>query len=136
MDFQDRFAIHELLSLYGHLVDKQAWERFDELFVPEGTFDATSVDGNVDSNVQEIITHFSTGFHPPAHYMTNVYVFEEGGMVKVWSKGLFPRENGFTGAFYDDVVVKVDGRWLFQSRTIHRVWRMTTDSVLEILTVA
>ena len=35
LDAQDIIEIHQLLNEYGHIVDAQEWDRFDELFLPD-----------------------------------------------------------------------------------------------------
>jgi SnoaL-like domain len=43
MDASDIIEIHQLLGLYGHLVDGKEWDRFAELFEADAVLDYTGV---------------------------------------------------------------------------------------------
>ena len=43
MDASDIIEIHQLLGLYGHIVDAAEWDRFDELFAADAELDYTAV---------------------------------------------------------------------------------------------
>ena len=43
MDASDIIEIHQLLGLYGHVVDAAEWDRFDELFDADAVLDYTGV---------------------------------------------------------------------------------------------
>jgi hypothetical protein len=38
---EDRLAIHELLALYGHVIDERQFSRVDELFTPDARYDVS-----------------------------------------------------------------------------------------------
>ncbi len=41
IDLADRFAIHELLALYGHLIDQRCWDELGQVFTTDVLYDAT-----------------------------------------------------------------------------------------------
>ena len=43
MDASDIIEIHQLLGLYGHIVDAEEWDRFAELFEADAVLDYTGV---------------------------------------------------------------------------------------------
>jgi len=83
MDAADIVHVHQLLGLYGHIVDAGRWDRFDELFVPDAELDYTAVRApRVFHGVDEIRGYFEAGNHPSAHHVVNIVVWEEDGEVK------------------------------------------------------
>ena len=67
MDAGDIIEIHQLLGLYGHVVDAAEWDRFDELFVPDAELDYTGVRApRVFRGVEEIREYFRDANHPSA----------------------------------------------------------------------
>ncbi|MGO9856061.1 MAG: nuclear transport factor 2 family protein, partial [Acidimicrobiales bacterium] len=38
-DSGDILAIHQLLALYGHIIDEREWQRVGELFTPTAVYD-------------------------------------------------------------------------------------------------
>ena len=43
MDASDIIEIHQLLGIYGHVVDAGDWDRFGDLFTPDAVLDYTGV---------------------------------------------------------------------------------------------
>ena len=78
MDPGDIILIHQLLGLYGHVVDAAAWDRFEELFVADAELDYTGVRApRVFRGVDDIREYFRGANHPSAHHVTNIVVFED-----------------------------------------------------------
>ena len=77
VDAGDIIEIHQLLGLYGHVVDAGEWDRFDELFAADAELDYTAVRApRVFHGVDEIREYFRGANHPSAHHVTNIVVFE------------------------------------------------------------
>ena len=125
-------AIQQLLHRYGHLVDAADWDAFETLFVAEATLDYTPVHApQVFHGIAEIRSYFETANHPAAHHVTNVYVYEAGGGVRVKSKFIAPfaRESNvphrWYGGDYDDIVVETPAGWCFAHRTCTPRWELS-----------
>src|SRR5829696_3641476 len=132
MDAADIIQIHQLLGLYGHIVDAADWERFDELFEPDAELDYTGVRApEVLHGIEAIREFFRTANHPSAHHVTNIVVLEVEGEVRVHSKFFAPYTRPsrdplrWYGGDYHDVVVRGDGGWRFQRRACRARWLLT-----------
>ena len=120
LDPQDTLAIHELLALYGHIIDERAWERIGELFTERSVYDMREFGLGVVRGAAAISALWSGphAAHPLAHHATNILVTEEpDGTVRVLSKGLGVGANGRVGSVvYRDVVERTPQGWRFASR--------------------
>jgi 3-phenylpropionate/cinnamic acid dioxygenase small subunit len=132
MDAGDIIMIHQLLSLYGHIVDAAEWERFDELFAADAELDYTAVRApSVLHGVEEIREYFRGANHPSAHHVTNIVVFERDGEVRAKSKFFAPYTRAshdpvrWYGGDYDDVVERVADGWRFRRRVCTGRWLLT-----------
>jgi 3-phenylpropionate/cinnamic acid dioxygenase small subunit len=132
VDPADVIEIHQLLGLYGHVVDAGEWERFEELFEADAELDYTGVRApQVFRRVDEIRDYFAGANHPSAHHVTNIVVFERDGEVRVKSKFVAPYTRGthdpvrLYGGDYDDVVVRTPDGWRFRRRVCTRRWQLT-----------
>lgn len=129
LDVGDRLALHELLHLYGHLVDDRAWEALDQVFTPDVAYDARDFGMPITRSLAELVTEWTSeeGLrrHPLAHHTTNIVVLEDpDGTVRVRSKGIGVGAGGRVGSVvYDDVAVRTDAGWRLTSRrvTLRRV---------------
>ena len=91
MDANDIIEVHQLLGLYGHVLDAAEWDRLDELFETDAVLDYTGVRApRVFSGIEEIREFFRDANHPSAHHVTNIVVFEADGEVRVKSKFFAP----------------------------------------------
>ena len=120
IDVGDRLAIHELLGLYGHLIDQRRWDELDQVFTAEVTYDATDFGQDVTRTLADLQAHWTSdlSMHPLAHHATNIVVTEDpDGTVRVLSKGIGVGNKGRVGSVtYHDVVVKTPDGW----RLAHR----------------
>ena len=116
----DILAIHELLGLYGHIIDAREWHRVDELFTPECTYDMTEFGLGVVHGARAVGALWAApdATHPLAHHATNIIVSEDAaGTVRVLSKGLGVGPNGRVGSVtYRDIVVRTAAGWRFAAR--------------------
>jgi 3-phenylpropionate/cinnamic acid dioxygenase small subunit len=116
----DRLAIHELLSLYGHLIDQRRWDDLAQVFAENMVFDATSFGQTLTTSRRELIERWRTdlSMHPLAHHVTNIVITEDSdGTVRVLSKAIGVGRKGRVGsATYDDVVVRTPEGWRLSRR--------------------
>jgi hypothetical protein len=123
LDVGDRLAIHELLALYGHLIDERRWDELDRVFVSDAVYDATDFDMPVTRSLRDLVAEWTSEVgmtrHPLAHHSTNVVVLEDDdGTVRVLSKGIGVGAGGRVGSVtYRDVAVRVGRGWRLASRT-------------------
>ena len=132
MDATDIIEVHQLLGLYGHIVDAGEWDRFDELFVADAVLDYSAVRApRVFHGVAEIREYFREANHPSAHHVTNIVVIDGGGEVGVKSKFFAPYTRSthdplrWYGGDYDDVVVRTPDGWRFRRRVCSARWQFT-----------
>ena len=135
MDPGDVIMIHQLLGLYGHVVDAAEWDRFEDLFTQDAELDYTAVRApRVFHGVDEIREYFRVANHPSAHHVTNVVVFERDSEVHVASKFLAPYTRAthdpvrWYGGDYDDIVVRTPDGWRFRRRVCTGRWQLTPDT--------
>jgi hypothetical protein len=115
----DRLAIHELIGLYGLIIDERQFTRTHELFTDDAIYDVSDFDSGVHVGWKNIAQMWreSEGQHPLAHHATNIVVTEDGGTVRVISKGLGVGTKGKVGSLtYRDVVVKGPNGWRIAER--------------------
>lgn len=131
--------VHQLLGYYGHIVDAEQWERFDELFEPDAELDYTAVRApKVFRGLDEIKGYFAGANHPSAHHVVNIVVFERDGEVHVRSKFFVPFTRTshsplrWYGGDYDDVVVHTPDGWRFRRRVCTPRWQLTADDGDEV----
>ena len=121
LDVGDRLAIHEMLGLYGHLIDQRRWSELDQVFTVDAVFDATSFGQDVTHSLAELLAHWTAdlSIHPLAHHVTNIVITEDAdGTVRVLSKAIGVGRKGRVGsATYDDVVVRTPDGWRLAHRT-------------------
>ncbi len=128
LDLADRLALHELLGLYGHLVDERRWSELDRVFTSDAVYDASDFGMPVTRSLPELVDEWTSdeglARHPLAHHTTNIVVVEEpDGTVRIRSKGIGVGPGGRVGSVvYDDRAVPVDGdggrSWRLASRTV------------------
>ena len=119
LPLEDRLAIHDLLNLYGHVIDERQFSRFGELFAEDAVFDLSGFDGSRFEGLEAIsqMMHDSEN-HPLAHHATNILVMEEGGEVRALSKGIGVGNGGRVGSVtYRDVLVRTEDGWRIRERS-------------------
>ena len=120
-ELPDILAIHELLALYGHVIDAREWQRVGELFTATSLYDMSAFGLGIVQGAAAIRELWSRpgASHPRAHHSTNIVIREaEDGTVHVLSKGIGVDEAGRVGSVvYRDVVSKGPQGWRFAART-------------------
>ncbi|MEO6511330.1 MAG: nuclear transport factor 2 family protein [Nocardioides sp.] len=120
----DRLAIHELVSLHGHLADGRRAEDLGLLLTPEATYDVTRYGLGVVRGLPALIELFTSapGDQPVGHHVTNVIVTpdpDSGDRACVRSKGLSVMADGRAGTVvYEDDVVRTASGWRIHARTV------------------
>jgi hypothetical protein len=130
LEASDIIQIHELISLYGHIIDDREYSRIEELFTEESIYDVSAISGRVFTGTEAIRALWLEveDVHPLAHHATNVLVREApDGTVHVRSKGIGVRKDGQTGSvMYDDIVGRTPDGW----RILKRVaWRRDPNKI-------
>lgn len=120
LDLVDRLAIHELLALYGHLIDQRRFDELDIVFTEDVVYDATDFGQTVTSSLDELRAHWSSdlAMHPLAHHATNIVVTtDDTDTAQVLSKGIGVGSRGRVGSVtYHDVVRRTDRGWRLSYR--------------------
>jgi hypothetical protein len=132
VEASDIIEIHQLLGLYGHVVDAGDWDRFGDLFTADAMLDYTAVRApRVFQGVDEIREYFRDAHHPSAHHVTNIVVIEIEREVRVLSKFIAPYTRPthdpvrWYGGDYEDVVVRTPAGWRFRRRVCRSRWQFT-----------
>jgi hypothetical protein len=116
----DKEQIQRLIFLYGHVIDDKEWDRLDEIFSEDGSFEIEGTQHSVRGF--DAIDKFMRGItHPLAHYSTNVIIdHEDGADVATARVKLFaPRANGTSAlGTYHDTIIRTDSGWRFQKRLV------------------
>lgn len=120
----DVLAIHQLLSLQGHLVDSCEFDRFDELFTKDVVYDVSALgQGKIQGSEQ--FREISVAFvedeqNPVGHHVTNVINDGPvGDTATVRSKGVAVLRDGRTGSLtYLDRVVRTVYGWRIAERCV------------------
>lgn len=120
IELADRMAIHELLALYGHLIDQRRWGELEQVFTADAVYDATDFGHEMTHTLADLQAHWQSddAMHPLAHHATNIVVTEDAdGRVRVLSKGIGVGSKGRVGSVtYYDVVVRTDAGWRLSYR--------------------
>ena len=117
----DITEIQNVQALYGHAVDWPDQSLLPKVFTKDAVFDCrpTGTDAYYEG-VEAIQAWFGLGKppHPKVHLMTNIWVYEEGGQVRVKSKWLV-RNSRFNEIYmgdYDDVMARTADGWRIKLR--------------------
>jgi hypothetical protein len=123
ISLEDRLAIFELIASHGHLVDDGNLEDLDQVFAPDAVFDLTAFGQPEPCGLLQVIElgRALGDDNPVGHHVTNVVIsrIESPDRVRTRSKGIGVHLGGSTtSAIYEDLLVKRDGAWRIQLRTI------------------
>ena len=113
LSLEDRLDIHQLINLYGHLIDAGEFSRLDELFTADAVFDLSDFDGTRFDSLQAIVQMMhESEQHPLAHHATNIVILGEGDSAQVMSKGIGVGDGGRVGSVtYRDELLKTPRGW-------------------------
>ena len=119
LSVEDQLAIHQLISLYGHIIDEREFSRSHELFTQDVRYDVNDFEAGVHVSIDAIVALWQVSDrHPLAHHATNVVITQEmDGTTRVVSKGIGVLPNGKVGSVvYKDIVVKTPQGWRIKDR--------------------
>ena len=114
----ERLAIHELISLYGHLIDQRQFSRLGEIFTGDAVFDLTGYNGKCYRGLPAIqAMMLASSEHPLAHHATNVVVLTQEDSIGVISKGIGVGVGGRVGSVtYRDRLSLTQQGWRIRER--------------------
>jgi len=128
---EDREQILELLTAYGATLDRHDFVAFGQLFAEDAIYgsgpNATRGRAAIQSMLENQLLSNPMKLPPPNHHLfTNPSIRIEGDRATAHSLGAYVApdlERKVTNLVffvtYDDVLVRKDGRWLFQQRVLN-----------------
>ena len=125
-DLADKDAIRELLATYCFHLDNDRFADMAALFTPDGVWETAFGTGKGRDGIIAQATSISTGPRPKrVHQTTNIVIQLHGDTATARSNWLVFQNTPDgpaigSGGAYQDRLVKQDGRWFFQHRTIER----------------
>ena len=128
---EDRAQILELLSAYGATLDRHDFAAFGRLFTADAEYASgpgapTRGRAAIQAQLEQVITTNPSNLPAPNHHLFfNPSVTIDGDHATAHSLGAYvaPDAAGRTTQMvffvaYDDELVRQDGRWMFQRRTV------------------
>ena len=114
----DRLAIHELISLYGHLIDQRQFSQLGRIFTDDAVFDLNKYDGSCYRGLPAIqAMMLDSTEHPLAHHATNIVVLAQADGIAVISKGIGVGVGGRVGSVvYRDRLALTPQGWRIKER--------------------
>ena len=135
MDLQeisDRLEIQDLLARYSNAIDSMQWHLLDELFTDDADIDYTSMGGIRGTLAEQkdfLEANLPTIFQKGFQHLAATTLFEiDGDAAQIRTICFNPMvlEDQahilFCGMWYQDSLVRVDGRWRIQKRVQDRGW--------------
>jgi hypothetical protein len=120
LNIQDIVEIQQLEAFCHHAVDFSDQSLFPQVFTEDARFDSRLCGGPLCDGLDAIMGFFALGKppHPASHHMTNCWVHEEGGRVRVKMKWMVPDRNvdRMWGGENYDWVVRTDKGWRIKER--------------------
>jgi len=114
----ERLAIHELISLYGHLIDQRQFSQLERIFTDDAVFDLGKYDGSCYRGLPAIqAMMLASSEHPLAHHATNIVVLTHPDDIEVIYKGIGVGAGGRAGSVtYRDRLALTPQGWRIQER--------------------
>ncbi len=123
----DKDEIRELLARYCFALDADRFEDMAALFTPDGVWETAFGTGTGRAGIVAQANSIATGVRPKrVHLTTNIVIDLDGDTATARSNWVLIQNvpGGVpiigSGGAYADRLVKVDGQWFFQHRTIER----------------
>lgn len=113
----DRADVRQVLSLFGHAVDNNAWDEVVPLLAPDAALHAG---GTIHSGREAVVGWFAERADPPSHHTVNTVVRGSGGRVVAWSRLVTIAGDGTVASAdaLDRLARTADG-WQIVHRAIH-----------------
>lgn len=150
MDSADKLAVAETVYRYAAGVDRRDWASYRSLFADTVTMDFSSFDPDLrprmmraDDWVAGLVPLF-TGLAATQHSMTNplVTVDDDAATITMYMQAHHVYEpedpaSWYTvGGYYDDTLVRGDGRWLLTGVRLTVTWRAGDPRIMELARAA
>lgn len=118
---EDEQAISQVRAHYCHLLDERRWDEFVALFTEDGRFSGLeAVQGR--PAIRAFFERFAATTPEYYHFCTNGTIAIDGdsatGRITLEYLSAVDGVSYVSAGHYDDVLQRVDGQWLFRSRTI------------------
>ena len=123
ISLEDRFAIIDLCSVYNYTVDQADGEGWAATFTEDGIFHGPAGQAEGREALVAFCGQLAEAFPGGMHFTDN-HLFEVDGDTcqhKCFLDFKVPSPDGSVASVllgYEDVIVKVDGEWLFQRRDV------------------
>ncbi|MDP9181630.1 MAG: nuclear transport factor 2 family protein [Actinomycetota bacterium] len=131
-EISDRLEIQDLLARYSNAIDTMQWDQLDALFTEDADIDYTSMGGIRGTLAEQkafleanLPTIFSRGFQ----HLAATTMFDIDGDVAhartICFNPMVIKDQEhllLCGMWYQDTLVRVDGRWRIQTRVQDRGW--------------
>ena len=123
ISLEDRFAIIDLCSVYNYTVDQADGEGWAATFTEDGIFNGPAGQAEGREALVAFCGQLAEAFPGGMHFTDN-HLFDLDGDTchhKCFLDFKVPSPDGSVASVllgYEDVVVKVDGEWLFQRRDV------------------
>ncbi|MDE2744776.1 MAG: nuclear transport factor 2 family protein [Chloroflexota bacterium] len=123
ISLEDRFAIIDLCSVYNYTVDQADGEGWAATFTEDGVFAGPAGQAEGREALVAFCGQLAEAFPGGMHFTDN-HLFEIDGDTcnhKCFLDFKVPSPDGSVASIllgYEDVIVKVDGEWLFQRRDV------------------
>lgn len=119
---EDRFAVHEVISMHGHLCDSGELDRLDEVFTDDVVYDVSDFGQEPLHGVAAMAEAGRAlgDLNPVGHHVTNVVLTDiAADRVLARSKGIGVRADGSSGSVvYEDTVVRLPQGWRIAHRRV------------------
>jgi 3-phenylpropionate/cinnamic acid dioxygenase small subunit len=118
----DRIAIHETISLHGHIADDRDFDRWEEVYTHDLVFDLEDFGLGITHGLAGLRTMARRfdGPQPLGHHVTNIVVVaQEGDRAVARSKGLAVNADGTSGSVvYEDTLRREPQGWRICQRKV------------------
>jgi hypothetical protein len=150
MDPADKLDVAETVYRYAYSVDRRDWDLYRSLFAETVTVDFSSFDPDqaprvlrADDWVAGIVPLF-TGLAATQHSMTNPIATVEDDVAEITmsmqARHVYDPDDPASwytvGGFYDDTLVRVDGRWLLSGVRLTVTWRAGDPAIMGLARAA
>ncbi|WP_428490859.1 nuclear transport factor 2 family protein [Rhodopila sp.] len=122
----DKDEIRELLARYCFALDADRFEEMAALFAPDGVWETAFGTGSGRAGIVAQARSIADGPRPKrVHLTTNIVIEVTGSTATARSNWALVQNTPDgpaigSGGAYSDQLIKLDGCWLFQHRTIDR----------------
>jgi hypothetical protein len=121
---QDRLAVHELVSLHGHLADDRQTHELDRLLTEDAVYDLADYGMGQVIGLPALRRLFeqAPGEQPLGHHVTNIVITENAdASAQERTKGLAVMATGAAGTVvYHDHAVRTPAGWRIAHRKVIR----------------